>query len=150
MQFIFPPIGSPADYFSLPRIPMDDALLVGYRAYSGESSGNHDHIDNVGNIVLNRSSWEPQVQALFDSHVRSLAKNHFGKSLPFRYSLTIAQNITPNPSLKVATGTPTAPLVLLSEFLVMTTLTDKMVYLLFVVCYSLCIFSWLIKKHPDI
>jgi hypothetical protein len=46
--------------------------------------------------------------------------------------------------------TSVTPLVLLSEFLTMTTLTDKIVYLLFVLCYSLCIFSWLTRKHPDI
>jgi hypothetical protein len=46
--------------------------------------------------------------------------------------------------------TSITPLVLLSQFLVTSTLTDKIVYLLFVVCYSLCIFSWLTKKHPDI
>jgi hypothetical protein len=32
----------------------------------------------------------------------------------------------------------------------MSTVTDKIVYLLFVLCYSLCIFSWLLKNHPDI
>ena len=48
-------------------------------------------------------------------------------------------------------ATPSAsPLVLGGQFLMMTTLTDKVVYLLFVLCYSLCIFDWLIKRHPDI
>jgi hypothetical protein len=46
--------------------------------------------------------------------------------------------------------TSVTPLLLLSKFLTMTTLTDKIVYLLFVLCYSLCIFSWLTRKHPDI
>jgi len=46
--------------------------------------------------------------------------------------------------------TSITPLVLLSQFLVTSTLTDKIVYLLFVGCYSLCIFSWLTKKHPEI
>jgi hypothetical protein len=62
----------------------------------------------------------------------------------------MVQNIPPAPSLKAAVSTSITPLVLFSEFLVMTTVTDKIVYLLFMLCYSLCVFSWLVKKHPDV
>jgi hypothetical protein len=51
---------------------------------------------------------------------------------------------------EMLTSPSAAPLVLWGKFLMMTTLTDKVVYLLFVLCYSLCIFDWLIKRHPDI
>ena len=51
---------------------------------------------------------------------------------------------------EMLTNPSAAPLVLWGQFLIMTTLTDKIVYLLFVLCYSLCIFDWLVKRHPDI
>jgi hypothetical protein len=55
-----------------------------------------------------------------------------------------------SPFAEVLATPSAAPLVLGGQFLMMTTLTDKVVYLLFVLCYSLCIFDWLIKRHPDI
>lgn len=75
---------------------------------------------------------------------------HLGKSFPYRYSPPMAQSIPPPPSLKAAVSTSITPLVIFSEYLLTTTVTDKIVYLLFMLCYSLCIFNWLIKKHPDI
>ncbi len=150
MQLIIPPISSPTDYLPLSWGPNDDLELACYRIYYGASSGNYVHIIDVGNIILYRASLKPHPQGLHDFRVPSLAKNHLVKYLPSRYSLPIAQNITPKPSLKATMRTSTTPLALLSEFLVVTTLTDKIVYLLFLLCYSLCIFSWLIKKHPDI
>ena len=150
IQFIFPQISSPADYLPLSWGPNDDPELAFHRVYYGASSGNYAHIIDVGNIILYRSSLKPHLQGLHDFRVPSLTKNHLVKSFSHRYSLSSARNITPNPSLKTTMRTSINPLVLLSEFLVVTTLTDKIVYLLFVLCYSLCIFSWLIKKHPDI
>ena len=150
MQFIFPLMGSSGDYLPLPWGLMDDPDLTGYRDYHAESSGNYRHIIDVRNVVFHPSSWEPHVQALLDFGAPSLAKNYLGKSFAHRHNPPIAQNIPPDLSLKAAMSTSITPLVLLSEFLIMTTLTDKIVYLLFVLCYSLCIFSWLIKKHPDV
>ncbi|NNG07707.1 MAG: hypothetical protein HKM90_08225, partial [Desulfobacteraceae bacterium] len=99
------------------------------------------------------SLWEPHVRALRDFRDHYLTKNQLGKSFIrdyYRYSPSIAQNIKTNPSLKAAVRMSLTPLVLLGQFLVKSTLTDKIVYLLFVLCYSLCIFSWLLKNHPDI
>jgi len=75
---------------------------------------------------------------------------HLGKSFPYRHSPPMAQSMPLPPSLKAAVSTSITPLVIFSEYLLTTTVTDKIVYLLFMLCYSLCIFSWLIKKHPDI
>ncbi len=99
------------------------------------------------------SLWEPHVRALRDFRDHYLTKNQLGKSFIrdyYRYSPSIAQNIETNPSLKAAVRMSLTPLVLLSQYLVRSTLSDKIVYLLFVLCYSLCIFSWLLKNHPDI
>ncbi|MFQ5843324.1 MAG: CFI-box-CTERM domain-containing protein [Thermodesulfobacteriota bacterium] len=99
------------------------------------------------------SLWEPHVRALRDFRDHYLTKNQLGKSFIrdyYRYSPSIAQNIETNPSLKAAVRMSLTPLVLLSQYLVWSTLSDKIVYLLFVLCYSLCIFSWLLKNHPDI
>ena len=150
IQFILLPISSPADYLPLSWDPNDNPDLAGYRVYYGESSGNYDHIIDVGNVVLYRSSWEPHVQVLYDFRDPYLAKNPPGKSFPYRYSPSIAQKITASPSLKATMRAPITPLVLFSEFLVTSTLIDKLVYLLFMLCYSLYIFSWLIRKHPNI
>jgi hypothetical protein len=164
MQLISPSISSPVDYLPVSWGP-DDSERACYRVYHGESLENYGHIIDVKNVklpahkaglarhlpvILYRSSWKPYPQVLRDLRGHSLAKNHLGKSFPYRYTPPIAQNITPNPSPKATMRTTITPLVLLSNFLVATTLTDKIVYLLFVVCYSLCIFSWLIKKHPNI
>ena len=54
------------------------------------------------------------------------------------------------PSLRGTVGMSPTPLVFLTQFLARSTLTDKIVYFLFVLCYSLCIFNWLLKNHPDI
>jgi hypothetical protein len=99
------------------------------------------------------SLWEPHVRTLRDFRDHYLTKNQLGKSFIrdyYRYSPFIAQNIETNPSLKAAVRISLTPLVLLSQYLVRSTLSDKIVYLLFVLCYSLCIFSWLLKNHPDI
>jgi hypothetical protein len=97
--------------------------------------------------------WGPHVRALRDFRDHYLTKSQLGKSFirdDYRYNPFIAQHIKANPSLKGATRMSLTPLVLLSQFLVRSTLTDKIVYLLFVLCYSLCIFRWLLKNHPDI
>jgi len=100
------------------------------------------------------SSWKPHVRALCDFRDHYLIrKSQIGKPFIrdyYRYSPFIAQNIKTNPSLKAALRMSLTPLVLLSQFLVRSTMTDKIVYLLFVLCYSLCIFSWLLKNNPDI
>jgi hypothetical protein len=54
------------------------------------------------------------------------------------------------PSLRGTVGMPPTPLVFLIQFLARSTLPDKIVYFLFVLCYSLCLFNWLLKNHPDI
>ena len=98
------------------------------------------------------SLWEPHVRALRDFRDHYLTKTQLGRSFIkdyYRYSPFIAQNIKTNPPLKAAVRMSLTPLVLLSQLLVRATLTDKIVYLLFVLCYSLCIFSWLLKNHPD-
>ncbi len=99
------------------------------------------------------SLWEPHVRALRDFRDHYLTKNQLGKSLIrdyYRYSPFIAQNIETNPLLRATVRMSLTPMVLLGQFLVRSTLTDKIVYLLFILCYSLCIFSWLLKNHPDI
>ncbi len=99
------------------------------------------------------SLWEPRVRALRDFRDRYLTKSPLGKSFIrdyYHYSPFIAQHIKANPTLKGTMRMSLTPLVLLSQFLVRSTLTDKIVYLLFVLCYSLCIFSWLLKNHPDL
>ena len=99
------------------------------------------------------SSWEPHVRALCDFSDHYLNKSQFVKSFTrdyYRCSPFIAQNIETNPSLKATLRISFAPLVILSQFLVKSTLTDKIVYFLFVLCYSLCIFSWLLKNNPAI
>ncbi len=100
------------------------------------------------------SSWEPHVRALCDFRDHYLIrKSQIGKPFIrdyYRYSPFIAQNIETNPSLKATLRMSLAPLVILSQFLVRSTLTDKIVYFLFVLCYSLCIFSWLLKNNPGI
>lgn len=149
MQLISPSISSPVDYLPISWGP-DDPERACYRVYHGESSENYGHIIDGENGILYHSSWKPHLQVLHVLLDHSLANNHLGKSFPYRYTPPIAQNITPDPLMKATMRTTITPLVLLSNFLVATTLTDKIVYLLFVVCYSLCIFSWLIKKHPDI
>jgi hypothetical protein len=101
-------------------------------------------------VILYRSSWKPYLQVLHELRGHSLTNIHLGKSSPYRYSPPMAQSIPPPPSLKAAMSTSITPLVIFSEYLLTTTVTDKIVYLLFMLCYSLCIFSWLIKKHPDI
>ena len=98
------------------------------------------------------SLWEPHVRALRDFRDRYLTKSPLGKSFIrdyYRHSPFIAEHIKANPTLKGAMRMSLTPLVLLSQCLVMSTLMDKIVYLLFVVCYSLCIFSWLLKNHPE-
>jgi len=101
-------------------------------------------------VILYRSSLKPYLQALHELRGHSLINIHLGKSFPYRYSPPMAQSIPPPPSLKAAVSTSITPLVIFSEYLLTTTVTDKIVYLLFMLCYSLCIFNWLIKKHPDI
>lgn len=99
------------------------------------------------------SLWEPHVRTLRDFRDHYLTKSQLGKSFVrdyYRYSPFIAQHIQANPSLKGATRMSLTPLVLLSQMLVRSTMTDKIVYLLFVLCYSLCIFKWLLKNHPNI
>ncbi len=99
------------------------------------------------------SLWEPHVRALRDFRDHYLTKNRLGKSFIrdyYRYSPFIAQYIKTKPSVKGAMRMSLTPLVLMSQLLVRSTLTDMIVYLLFVLCYSLCIFSWLLKNHPDI
>jgi len=54
------------------------------------------------------------------------------------------------PLVRGTVGMPPTPLVFLTQFLERSTLPDKIVYFLFVLCYSLCIFKWLLKNHPDI
>lgn len=149
MQLISPPISSPVDYRPV-SCGSDDPERACYRVYHAESSENYGHIIYGENGILYHSSWNPHLHVLHVLPDHSLAKNHLRKSFPCRYTPAIAQNITSDPLLKATMRTTVTPLVFLSNFLVATTLTDKIVYLLFVVCYSLCIFSWLIKKHPDI
>ncbi len=99
------------------------------------------------------SSWEHHVRALCDFSDHYLSKSQLGKSFTrdyYRYSPFIAQNIETTPSLKATLRMSLAPLIILSQFLVRSTLTDKIVYFLFVLCYSLCIFSWLLKNNPGI
>jgi hypothetical protein len=99
------------------------------------------------------SLWEPHVRTLRDFRDHYLTKSQLGKSFVrdyYRYSPFIARHIQANPSLKGATRMSLTPLVLLSQMLVRSTMTDKIVYLLFVLCYSLCIFKWLLKNHPNI
>jgi len=99
------------------------------------------------------SSWEPHVRALCDFSDHYLSKSQLRRSFTrgdYRYSPFTAQNIETNPSLKATLRMSPAPLVILSQFLVRSTLTDKIVYFLFVLCYSLCIFSWLLKNNPGI
>ena len=99
------------------------------------------------------SSWEPHVRAPCDFSDHYLGKSQLGRSFTrdyYRHSPFIAQNIETNPSLKATLKMSPAPLVILSQFLVRSTLTDKIVYFLFVLCYSLCIFSWLLKNNPGI
>jgi hypothetical protein len=99
------------------------------------------------------SLWEPRVRVLRDFREHYLTKSQVGKSLIrdyYQYSPFIAQHIKANPPLKGAMRMSLTPLVFLSQVLVRSTLADKIVYLLFVLCYSLCIFRWLLKNHPDI
>lgn len=152
MHCIFPAIGYPGNYLSLPGSPPHDFHLTAPRAYYAESSENYDRIIDVGDLVFHFSSWEPHVQGAgsFDLEAPSLATQHLAKPSPLGYNSPMVQNIPSAPSLKAAVSTSITPLVIFSEFLVMTTVTDKIVYLLFMLCYSLCVFSWLVKKHPDV
>jgi hypothetical protein len=152
MQCILPAIGYPGNYLPLPGSPPDDFNLTGSRAYCAASSENYNDIIDVGNLVFHRSSWEPHVGGTgpFDLEAPSHARKHLGKPSPRGHTPPMVQNISPPPSLKATVSTSITPLVLFSEFLLMTTVTDKIVYLLFMLCYSLCVFSWLVKKHPDV
>ena len=152
MQYIFPSVGHPGNYLPLPWRTLNDSSRTASHAYYAESSENCDWIIGVGNLAFHPSSWEPHVGGAgpFDLAVPSHARKHLGKPFPCGYYLAMVRNIASAPSLKATVSTSISPLVFFSEFLVMTTVTDKLVYLLFVICYSLCIFSWLVKKHPDV
>jgi hypothetical protein len=149
-QSFFAPMGSPADCPLLPRNLFDGPNVDNSRLTRQQSSGDDGNIVGVRNIGLNSFAKEGHAQPLFEFGTPPSGKRHLGKSLPSSHRLPVAQNIMGRSSLEATIITPTTPLVLLSEFLTMTTLIDKIVYLLFVLCYSLCIFSWLTRKHPDI
>ena len=134
IQLILLPIGFLADYLVVSWNLTDDLERAGFRVSHIASSGNYTRIMEGENDGL--SSPPRELRASRDSNRRHLPST--------------VQNLTANPALKATMRTSITPLVLLSQFLVTSTLTDKIVYLLFVVCYSLCIFSWLTKKHPDI
>ena len=149
-QSFFPPLGSPADSPLLPWSLTDDPSGDGRRFAWHQSSGNDGDIVGVQNVGLSHFAEKGHGQLLFECGTPPPGKKHLGKFFPSLHKFPIAQNITNRSPLQAAMMTSVTPLVLLSKFLTMTTLTDKIVYLLFVLCYSLCIFSWLTRKHPDI
>lgn len=149
-QSFFPPMGSPADSPLLSWSLIDDTDVAGGRFARRPSSGNDGHIVGVRNVELGHFSDENRGQPLFEFGRARPAKKHPAISLPSLHNPSPAQIIPGRSSLQAAMMTSVTPLVLLSEFLTMTTLADKIVYLLFVLCYSLCIFSWLTRQHPDI
>jgi hypothetical protein len=148
-QSFFPPMASSADSPLLPWDLNDDPTVDGSRLARHQFSGNDDHIAGVRNVGLNHLSEKGHGQPLFEFGTAP-GKKHLGKFFPSLHNLPVAQNITGRSPLQATMMKSVTPLVLLSEFLTMTTLTDKIVYLLFVLCYSLCIFSWLTGKHPDV
>ena len=143
VQLILLPIGFLADYLVVSWNRTDHLERPGFRTPHSASSGNYRRIMEGGNDPRPGLPWEPHAPR--DSNTLCLAGNHLRRYLP-----STVQNLDANPALKATMSTSITPLVLLSQFLVTSTLTDKIVYLLFVVCYSLCNFSWLTKKHPDI
>lgn len=148
-QSSFPPLASPADPPLLSWGLIDDPTVNGSRFAQHRSFDNDDNIAGVRNLGLNYCAEKGYGQPLFELGIPP-GKKHLRKLFPSLHSLPVVQNITGRSPLQATMTTSVTPLVLLSEFLTMTTLTDKIVYLLFVLCYSLCIFSWLITKHPDI
>lgn len=148
-QSFFPPIASPADSPLLPWYLIDGPTVDGSRLARHQFFNNDDHVTGVRNVGPNHFAEESPGQPLFEFEIPP-GKKHLGKFFPSLHNLPIAQNITGESRLQATMRTSVTPLVLLSEFLTMTTLTDKIVYLLFVLCYSLCIFAWLTRKHPDI
>ena len=149
-QSFFPPMGSPADSPLLPWSLIDDPNVDGSRFARHQSPGNDGNIVGVRNVGLGHFAEKSHGQPLFEFGIPPPGKKHLGKSFPSLHNLPVAQNITGRSPLQATMMISGTPLVLLSKFLTMTTLTDKIVYLLFVLCYSLCIFSWLTRKHPDI
>ena len=145
----FPPMASPGDSPLLSWGLIDDPTVDGNRFARHQSSGNDDHIAGVRNVGVNHFAKKGHGQPLFEFGTAP-GKKHLGKFFPSLHNLPVAQNITGRSPLQATMMTSVTPLVLLSEFFTMTTLSDKIVYLLFVLCYSLCIFSWLTTKHPDI
>jgi hypothetical protein len=115
--------------------------------------GRHGEWDTITATAAYGSPWESQREALWDFRDQSHTQSQLGRSLlrkSFRQGPFIAQNIKINPSPKTTAKMYPTPLVFLTQFLVSSTLTDKIVYLLFVLCYSLFIFNWLLKNHPNI
>lgn len=118
--------------------------------------GSEDRFTEWGCFVATAaygSLWEPRVRPLRGFRDHHLTASQLWKCFIrdyYHYRPFTAQQINANPSLKGATRMSFTPLVLLSQILVRSTVTDKIVYLLFALCYSLCIFRWLLKNHPDI
>jgi hypothetical protein len=145
--------GNESDFSHEVSVPVKDTSFSGVTL---NELGSEDGFTEWGCFIATAaygSLWEPRVQALRDFRDHYLTKTQLGKSFVrdyYRYSPFIAKHIKANPSLKGATRMSLTPLIFLSQVLVMSTLTDKIVYLLFVLCYSLCIFRWLLKNHPDI
>jgi hypothetical protein len=99
------------------------------------------------------ASWKPQGGIRSQLRDRPVAPVEYGKSLSGGVHRSVpirSEEVQNNSSLRATIGISPTPLVLLTQFLARSTLTDKIVYLLFVLCYSLCIFNWLLKNHPDI
>lgn len=99
------------------------------------------------------ASWKPQEGIRSQLRDHPVASVEYGKSFSggVHRSVSIgSEEVQNNSSLRATIGISPTPLVLLTHLLARSTLIDKIVYLLFVICYSLCIFNWLLKNHPDI
>lgn len=148
-QSVFPPMAFAGDSPLLSWGLISDATVDGNWFGRHQSSGTDDRIAGLRNVGVNHRAKKRHGQPPLEFGI-SPGKKHPGKFFPSPHNLLVVQNVTGRSPLQATTMTSVTPLVLLSEFLTMTTLSDKIVYLLFVLCYSLCIFSWLTRKHPDI
>lgn len=99
------------------------------------------------------AKWKPQGGIHSQLMDHPVAPVEYGKSFSGGNHRSVPirlEEVENTSSLRAPIGISPTPLVLLTHFLARSTLTDKIVYLLFVLCYSLCIFNWLLKNHPDI